>query len=260
VLRDCNNALVNTVVTDYSGNFTFQILDDNCLVVEASKEGFSVDYKNVAGLTYAELKLTPDKKYELLVLDVDTKKPVNGAQILGTSNNRLLASALGIIGLGKAIQHGSRSVVKCDGYLDQSVIMDTVKLAAVDTVWLYKKELNKTFVLDNIYYDFDKYDILPESEIELNKLIKIMNDNPDIKVELGSHTDSRGKDSYNEILSQKRSDSAVAYIIKSGIPKSKIVAKGYGETKLVNECKNGVTCSDEQHRKNRRTEFKIIGF
>ncbi len=260
VLKDCNNTLVNTVFTDYSGNFTFQILDDNCPLIEASKEGFIDNNKNVAGLNYAEIKLTPDKKYELLVLDVDSKKPVIGAQISDIGNNNLIASALGIIDLSTTIQHGSRSVVKCDGYLDQSVIIDTLKLAAVDTVWMYKKELNKTFVLDNIYYNFDKYDILPESEIELNKLVKIMNDNPDIKVELGSHTDSRGKDSYNEILSQKRSDSAVAYIIKNGIPKIRIVAKGYGETMLVNECKNGVTCSDTEHRKNRRTEFKIIGF
>jgi outer membrane protein OmpA-like peptidoglycan-associated protein len=112
--------------------------------------------------------------------------------------------------------------------------------------------------MENIFYDFDKWDILPESEIELNKLIKIMNDNPGWKVELGSHTDSRGSDSYNEILSQKRSDSAVGYIIKNGISKDRIIAKGYGESQLVNHCKNGVECTDDEHRQNRRTEFKIL--
>jgi outer membrane protein OmpA-like peptidoglycan-associated protein len=259
VLKDCNNSPVNTVFTDAGGNFSFQVLEGSCPEVEASKENFSNDKKDIAGITYAELVLAPAKKYEMLVLDVETKQPVDGAEISG-SQGKLIASSLGIIGLGKTIQHGSKMVVKRDGYLDQSVILDTLKLAVVDTVWLYKKELNKTFVLENIYYDFDKWDILPESEIELNKLIKIMNDNPDIKVELGSHTDARGSDSYNEWLSQKRSDSAVGYIIKTGIPKGKIVAKGYGETQLVNECKNGVHCTDMEHRKNRRTEFKIIGF
>jgi outer membrane protein OmpA-like peptidoglycan-associated protein len=77
-------------------------------------------------------------------------------------------------------------------------------------------------------------------------------------VELGSHTDARGSDSYNMILSKKRSDSAVKYIIDHGIVKDRIIAKGYGETQLVNHCKNGVECPDDVHRKNRRTEFKIL--
>jgi len=113
--------------------------------------------------------------------------------------------------------------------------------------------------MENIYYDFDKWDILPESEIELDKLVKVMKDNPSWKVELGSHTDSRGSDAYNEKLSQKRSESAVNYIVSQGISRNRITAKGYGETQLVNECDDGVQCTEEQHRKNRRTEFKILG-
>ena len=85
-----------------------------------------------------------------------------------------------------------------------------------------------------------------------------MNDNPGWKVELGSHTDARGSDSYNILLSQKRSDSAVGFIVRNGIAKERIIAKGYGEKQLVNHCKNGVTCTDEVHRQNRRTEFKIL--
>ena len=118
--------------------------------------------------------------------------------------------------------------------------------------------MGQIFVMENIYYDFDKWDILPESEIELDKLVKVMNDNPSWKVELGSHTDCRGNDAYNEKLSQKRSDSAVNYIVNSGIQKDRIIAKGYGESMLVNECDDGVQCTEEQHRKNRRTEFKIL--
>ena len=112
--------------------------------------------------------------------------------------------------------------------------------------------------MENIYYDYDKWNILPESAAELDKLVKIMKDNPGWKVELGSHTDSRGSDAYNMTLSQKRSDSAVAYIVDHGISKDRITAKGYGETQLVNRCANGVQCSDEEHRQNRRTEFKIL--
>ena len=127
-----------------------------------------------------------------------------------------------------------------------------------DTIWVEKVEVGQKFVLENIFYDYDKWDILPESEVELNKLIAVMKNNPSWKVELGSHTDARGSDSYNEILSQKRSDSAVEYIIKNGVGNNRIIAKGYGESQLINHCKNGVECPDEVHRQNRRTEFKIL--
>ena len=112
--------------------------------------------------------------------------------------------------------------------------------------------------MENIFYDFNKWDILPESEVELDKLVKIMKENPSWKVELGSHTDCRGSDAYNEKLSQKRSESAVEYIIEHGIARDRIIAKGYGESQLVNRCDDGVDCSEEEHRQNRRTEFKIL--
>jgi len=127
-----------------------------------------------------------------------------------------------------------------------------------DTLWVEKVEVGMKFVMENIYYDFDKWDILPESAVELDKLVKVMNDNPGWKVELGSHTDCRGSDDYNLVLSQKRSDSAVGYIISKGISADRIIAKGYGETELVNQCDDGVPCSEADHRKNRRTEFKIL--
>ncbi len=112
--------------------------------------------------------------------------------------------------------------------------------------------------LDKIYYDYDKFNIKPRAAEELTRLIKLMNDFPDMTIELSSHTDSRGSDDYNLKLSQNRADAAVAYIIGKGISKNRIVAKGYGETKLVNECANGVDCSEAKHQENRRTEFKIV--
>lgn len=148
-----------------------------------------------------------------------------------------------------------------EGYMNDSKTITTVgKPFGVikETLYVEKVVVGQKFVMENIYYDFDKWDILPESEIELNKLVKVMNDNPSWKVELGSHTDCRGSDPYNKILSQKRSDSAVAYIISKGIAEDRIIAKGYGETELVNKCDDGVKCSEAEHRKNRRTEFKIL--
>ncbi|WP_316805273.1 OmpA family protein [Pedobacter nototheniae] len=118
--------------------------------------------------------------------------------------------------------------------------------------------INKAIRIENIYYDFDKSNIRPDAAKELDKLVKIMQDNPTIWIELGSHTDSRGNDQYNQWLSQSRANSAVQYIIDQGISKNRITAKGYGESQLVNKCANGVKCSEADHQLNRRTEFKIV--
>lgn len=117
--------------------------------------------------------------------------------------------------------------------------------------------IDKAIVLENIYYDFDKWAIRKDAAIELDKLVKILQDNPTIEIEMGSHTDSRGPDAYNMILSDKRANAAVNYLIARGIDASRLTWKGYGETVHVNRCKNDVVCSEVDHQKNRRTEFKV---
>ncbi len=111
--------------------------------------------------------------------------------------------------------------------------------------------------LDQVLYDYNKWDLRSESIVELDKLVKYMKSN-DLKVELSSHTDSRGEDVYNEWLSQQRSNSCVNYIISKGISPTRIIAKGYGEYRLKNRCANGVECTDAEHQQNRRTELRII--
>ena len=124
-----------------------------------------------------------------------------------------------------------------------------------DTLLVLEKiEKNKVFVLENIYYDLDKWAIRSDAEVELDKLVQILQDNSDIKIELSSHTDSRAPDKYNMVLSDKRANSAVRYIISQGIDKSRLTAKGYGETQLI--VLDAQT--EEQHQVNRRTEFKIL--
>ncbi|MGB5243903.1 MAG: OmpA family protein, partial [Lutimonas sp.] len=92
---------------------------------------------------------------------------------------------------------------------------------------------------------------------ELDKVVQVMNEYPELLIEAGSHTDSRGKDKYNQKLSEKRAKSTVDYIVSKGIDASRITYKGYGETELVNDCGNDANCTEEQHQLNRRTEFKI---
>ena len=122
-----------------------------------------------------------------------------------------------------------------------------------------EQPVNKgTITLKKIHYDYNKCDIRPDAAIELDRLVNLLRDYPDMVIELSSHTDSRGSDDYNLTLSQCRAVSAVNYLIKKGILKSRLSAKGYGETKLLNACLNDVECSDAQHEENRRTEFTIL--
>ena len=114
--------------------------------------------------------------------------------------------------------------------------------------------------INHIYYDLNKSDIRPDAMVELDKIVAFMVSNPQVKIELGSHTDARGSDSYNQKLSEQRAKSAMDYIIARGISASNITAVGYGETDLVNRCLNDVECSEAEHEQNRRTEFLIKGF
>jgi outer membrane protein OmpA-like peptidoglycan-associated protein len=118
----------------------------------------------------------------------------------------------------------------------------------------------KVFQLKNILYDFDKANIRTDAAIILNELVQIMHENPTLKIELGSHTDSRGTVEYNRDLSQRRAQSVVDYLVTRGIARSRMVAKGYGESKLINRCSDGVECSDEEHQANRRTEFMVLEY
>ncbi|MBU1821149.1 MAG: OmpA family protein, partial [Bacteroidetes bacterium] len=124
------------------------------------------------------------------------------------------------------------------------------------TVKLDNLELNKTFVLENIYYDLDKYNIRPDAAVELDKLVQILKDNPTLNIELASHTDARATDAYNNNLSQQRAQSAVNYLISRGIDASRLTAKGYGERQLI--VQNAKT--EEEHQRNRRTEFTVLSY
>lgn len=127
-------------------------------------------------------------------------------------------------------------------------------------VYLDQIEVGKTFRLENIYYDFDKWDIREDARPELDRLAAILEDNPTMQIELHSHTDSRGTTSYNQKLSQKRAQSVVDYLLNLGISSSRLEAVGYGESQLLNSCSDGTSCTEEEHQQNRRTEFKIVAY
>src|SRR5258705_427153 len=120
-------------------------------------------------------------------------------------------------------------------------------------LYLVPIEIGQVIRLNNVFFDFDKWDLRPESYIELNRVVKLLTENPVIEIEMSAHTDSRGTDDYNFKLSDNRARSVMEYIISKGIDKNRITSHGYGETKPV-----ATNDTDEGRQLNRRVEFKIL--
>ncbi|HEX7366153.1 MAG TPA: OmpA family protein [Pelobium sp.] len=150
-----------------------------------------------------------------------------------------------------------------DKYFNRQQGEISTKGATQSTVYNVKFEVEKgeeayLVRLNNIYYDFDKYNIRKDAEPELQKVLNFMKTTPNVNIELRSHTDSRGKAAYNMELSKKRAMSAEKYLLKGGAAKERLTAHGYGETQLLNKCADGVKCTAAEHQLNRRTEFKVV--
>jgi len=162
-----------------------------------------------------------------------------------------------------------KAIVSRDGYKTETIKFNTAGIfddfTVEKKVTLTKAEpeveiitINQAIRLDNIYYDFDDAKILPDAEDDLDKLQDLMTDYPEMVIELSSHTDVRGPIKYNLKLSQRRAESAKQYLVDNGVATNRIVAVGYGESQILNHCKAKVDCTEDEHRFNRRTEFKIL--
>ena len=123
---------------------------------------------------------------------------------------------------------------------------------------LKRIKVKESMVLENLLYDLGKSSIRQEGYRVLERVVTFMKDNPEVKIEISSHTDSRSSAAFNKKLSQLRANNVKQYLIDKGIDASRIKAIGYGESKLLNKCKDGVKCTEEEHQVNRRTEMHII--
>jgi outer membrane protein OmpA-like peptidoglycan-associated protein len=135
---------------------------------------------------------------------------------------------------------------------EMEVIVDNVKVTMKEG-----DDLTDKLKLNPIYFDYNGFKIRESSKAELDKIVEVMKVRPSISIKINSHTDSRGKDDFNMKLSQNRAKSTMDYIISHGIEKERVSAEGFGETRLINKCSNGVKCSEAEHQENRRSEFII---
>ncbi|WP_456422532.1 OmpA family protein [Lutibacter sp.] len=149
--------------------------------------------------------------------------------------------------------------VECLTNFIDHIDIDNQEYQKIDFSMEFKNINGKLIINTNpIYFDRDKYTIRDDAVVELEKVLKIMNKYPEIIIELQSHTDSRASDDYNIELSENRAKVSVDWIIDRGIDSTRITGKGFGETQLVNNCSNGVKCSEAEHQLNRRTEFIVL--
>jgi outer membrane protein OmpA-like peptidoglycan-associated protein len=209
---------------------------------------------------YAYFNTKPEKPktvVDLLVLDRQTKKPIPNASARLKDIDKA-TDANGHVQF--QLNDGRYAIsVQAVAYSPSSERKLTCKAnrrgqtMVKDTFWLDVVVAQKV-IINNIFYDFDKWDILPVSAIELDKVAELLKTHDNMRIELGSHTDSRGSVMYNQKLSQQRAESAKLYLIDKGIDASRITAVGYGESQLLN---SNPDCTTEQHRQNRRTEIYI---
>ncbi len=118
---------------------------------------------------------------------------------------------------------------------------------------------NNPYKVPDILWDYDKATVREDARPYLDYVAKLLRDNPELKVEVSSHADSRGSNEYNDQLSDRRANAVSEYLVKKGVRRSMLISRGYGERKLLNNCTDGVECSEAQHQVNRRTEFTVIG-
>lgn len=152
---------------------------------------------------------------------------------------------------------------KKDMYMSQIETISTRGLNRSTTLFvkleICMNEVNcdEALALKNLHYDVDQFTIRNDAKPQLDEVVQFMIDNPTVRLELSSHTDSRATSEYNQDLSQKRANAAVDYVVTQGISKSRITGIGFGESRLLNKCSDGVNCSEAKHQVNRRTEMKV---
>lgn len=223
-----------------------------------------------------EKKVVGGKKITILkgiVRDIKTKKPLGASiELIDIDANKTLAIFMANETTGKylvSLPSGKNYglIVRQEGYLFHSENFDIPATAAYQEVEknidLKRIEVGSIIVLKNIFYDYNKATLRDESKNELDRLTKLLTDNPTIKIELSAHTDSRGGNKYNMSLSERRAQSCVDYLIDKGIPTNRLVSKGYGETHLIkNDAEIAKLKFEEEkeaaHQENRRTEIKIL--
>lgn len=204
-----------------------------------------------------------------LITDVKTGELIPGAEVLLLDENNKLISSM-IVGANAKYNFNTDCdtdytvrAIKADFIPNEKRIKTPIETGSVDVpiqlerIGCPPNDLGCKLTLQPIYFDFDRFNIRDDAAIELAKILLAMREYKELVIHIESHTDARGDDLYNEILSEKRAQSTLNWLVDQGIDRSRLSAKGYGEKQHVNKCSNGVKCTEEEHQLNRRSMFII---
>ncbi len=289
-LYDSQDVVIETVVTKEDGKYEFEAEQDKNYSLDGIKLEYT-DGKNTADthteeyIVIADLELNKWPKFSLycLIRDEETQEPLEGVKVTLTDyinhNDEIIITPESGDFFRKLTERKINDSLSYElklekeGYLTETFIYNQLiyrpgqyNMHEDMNIVLNKIEigmdLSKIIDINPIYFDLNKSNIRPDAAIELDKIVKVMTDNPTMVIELGSHTDCRASAAYNMALSDRRAKSSAKYVKERISYPDRIFGKGYGESKLINHCEcegsKKVPCTEEEHQQNRRTEFKII--
>jgi outer membrane protein OmpA-like peptidoglycan-associated protein len=250
--NDCGKAAPQPLLTGPDGRFKFRLDKNCCYTIKAESEGFitavaegiCTKSQTLNAVQRVNLNLEPYRDREGFIVDI----PERGSQTAGPRYNLQTGLYETPDGYPATLDLGEGITVK-DGVLFDNGAPSKPR----ESDWARSRD----GFLVNLYYDLNDVHPNEASMPELHKLLKTLVQNPEMAVEIASHTDARGSDDYNLQLSQQRAESVVNWLVAQGISRSRLTPKGYGETRLVNDCGNGMDCTEQEHQLNRRTEFRI---
>jgi outer membrane protein OmpA-like peptidoglycan-associated protein len=264
-----------TATTDANGRYSFELEKDCCYKLKAEKDkylsgGFTPDTvctkglkENKAYLVNLNLQpttapVTPTSIDTNTVTSTQNKDPKN---VIPKDPKKVDPKMVYFDPeKGLYVKNKKPFTGKKDGvtYKD-GMIVNTPDGPFVESPTRNPNDPTAVSYLLHIYYDFDQAFIRDESNPELNKLLRMMTENPNYIIELSSHTDARGSNGYNNRLSQRRAEAVVRWLVSKGVERDRLVPRGYGESIATNKCVNNVPCAEKEHQMNRRTEFRVLG-
>ncbi len=270
--------LVSKKVSQFNGRVTFLLDTEKKYELKAHRPGYRDTiikintFKKQKSKIDQNIVLEQVKKIRACVADFETKKPLDSVEIkiydhkLNQNHYVLYTKPNGCADFIVASDLTSDDVsyefeFRKKDYLPQRYNYRK-KLSKKDSINWLKPNKQRVFLiklkLKPIYFDLDKWNIRPDAAAELDKIVTLLKKYPQLKLSMESHTDSRQTKAYNMVLSQKRAQATMQYLIDHGIDPKRLKARGFGESRLVNHCSDGVPCTEEEHQMNRRTEFMII--
>ena len=277
VLKSATCATIATAITNDKGIAVFEKLNKDTYELEATiaDQQFEKLTINATELDNKKQVATTiyynDKNFIIngAIYQCNTTNPLPGTKVVIMSNDgfverNTVTNELGTYQLQVVVGKQYQLYGQKENYFSNIEQINPANYNRAKTLFINLQicsevlDCKNTIKLKAVLFDVAKYDLNTAAKTELDKLVRFMLDNEKVKVELGAHTDSRGAAADNQILSQKRANASVAYIVSKGVAVIRIAAVGYGETQLLNKCNDATTCTETEHQQNRRIEIKIV--